>query len=285
MINYRIWQSGHLEKMPAVPSGAAGLLALLEKPVIRPAKKQDCRGGCPSVSEGNGSSSSPEPASSISPLCVCAAGSGGKTSLIWALQRAGIQQKRRVLVTTTTHMMLPEAMLKDGTAAGIPVTPPLRSEDLIKCQSPGVERLDTLRSGCDLMLIEADGSRRLPLKVPASHEPVIPPWANVILVVSGLSALGHPLRQVCHRYQLLEASPEFFFPEKPGPDAPVTAALMGKLMASRYLRPLSLQHPEALILPVWNQADTPALIRAAGQAARACGYPLQLITCMKDGAS
>ena len=60
---------------------------------------------------------------------------------------------------------------------------------------------------------------------------------------------------------------------------------MGKLMASRYLRPLSLQYPGALILPVWNQADTPALIRAAGQAARACGYPLQLITCMKDEAS
>ena len=42
-------------------------------------------------------------------------------------------------------------------------------------------------------LLEADGSRRLPLKAPAPHEPPIPPFVDSVLVVAGLSALGHSL--------------------------------------------------------------------------------------------
>ena len=40
------------------------------------------------------------------------------------------------------------------------------------------------------LLVEADGSRRLPLKAPAPHEPVIPEWVNTVVVVAGLSGLG-----------------------------------------------------------------------------------------------
>jgi molybdenum cofactor cytidylyltransferase len=43
------------------------------------------------------------------------------------------------------------------------------------------------------LLVEADGSRRLPLKAPAPHEPVIPEWVNTVVVVAGLSGLGKPL--------------------------------------------------------------------------------------------
>ena len=43
------------------------------------------------------------------------------------------------------------------------------------------------------ILVEADGSRMLPLKAPAAHEPPIPAWVEQVVVVAGLSALGKPL--------------------------------------------------------------------------------------------
>ena len=43
------------------------------------------------------------------------------------------------------------------------------------------------------LLVEADGSRQLPLKAPAEHEPAIPEITNHVVVLAGLSGLGRPL--------------------------------------------------------------------------------------------
>jgi molybdenum cofactor cytidylyltransferase len=43
------------------------------------------------------------------------------------------------------------------------------------------------------LVMEADGSRRRPLKAPAPHEPPIPGFVDTVVVVAGLSALGQPL--------------------------------------------------------------------------------------------
>jgi molybdenum cofactor cytidylyltransferase len=45
------------------------------------------------------------------------------------------------------------------------------------------------------LLIEADGSRRRPLKAPAEHEPVVPGWVNHTVVVAGLSGIYQPLSE------------------------------------------------------------------------------------------
>ena len=42
------------------------------------------------------------------------------------------------------------------------------------------------------LFIEADGSRRHPLKAPGTHEPPIPQFVDTVVVVAGLSALGKP---------------------------------------------------------------------------------------------
>lgn len=203
-------------------------------------------------------------------LSVCAVGAGGKTSLIWALQREAVLQNRQVLVTTTTHMMLTRAMMENGIAAGVPIIPEIREGDWIKCSAPGAPCLEAFRQTKDVLLIEADGSRRFPMKVPASHEPVIPPWTRIILVVCGLSALGRPLEQTCHRHELLKLPPGRL----------VTPDLMADTMKTFYLKPLSRRFPEALILPVWNQADTSGMLEAAQKTAALCGWNFQLITRM-----
>ena len=40
------------------------------------------------------------------------------------------------------------------------------------------------------LIIEADGSRKLPIKAPGEKEPVIPDWVNAVAVVAGLSSVG-----------------------------------------------------------------------------------------------
>ena len=49
------------------------------------------------------------------------------------------------------------------------------------------------------VLIEADGSRRLPVKVPGEAEPVFPEETTHVVYVYGMSALGRSLGEVCFR--------------------------------------------------------------------------------------
>jgi molybdenum cofactor cytidylyltransferase len=56
----------------------------------------------------------------------------------------------------------------------------------------GVNRLAKDRSLP--LLIEADGAHNRPLKAPAEHEPAIPDFIQVVVVVAGLSGLGKPLK-------------------------------------------------------------------------------------------
>jgi molybdenum cofactor cytidylyltransferase len=58
---------------------------------------------------------------------------------------------------------------------------------------PGVREF--VRSRGKFLLIEADGSRQRPLKAPADHEPVIPDFVDMVVVLVGLSGLGKPVRE------------------------------------------------------------------------------------------
>ncbi|MGN1031711.1 MAG: selenium cofactor biosynthesis protein YqeC, partial [Butyricicoccaceae bacterium] len=62
-----------------------------------------------------------------------------------------------------------------------------------------VSHPDALKKQCDFLLIEADGSRGLPLKAPAAHEPVITEGTGLVIAVLGLTGIGKPIAEVCHR--------------------------------------------------------------------------------------
>ncbi len=50
------------------------------------------------------------------------------------------------------------------------------------------------------LLIEADGARGRSLKAPAPHEPIVPPFADLVVSVAGLDVVGMPLdEQYVHR--------------------------------------------------------------------------------------
>lgn len=140
---------------------------------------------------------------------ISLAGSGGKTSLLFALAQE-LSQRSPVLVSASTHLgswqtsqanyhltaeeindldFLPNQgiILVTGTLDG-ERTRPLRPEVL--------QALYEIAKNKNLpLLIEADGSRQKPVKAPADHEPAIPSFSTKVIVCAGLSALGAPLTE------------------------------------------------------------------------------------------
>ena len=94
----------------------------------------------------------------------------------------------------------------------------------------------------DVVLVEADGSKRKPVKFPAAYEPVIPSGTDVIVVVMGFFAVGRTIREVCHRPELVCACL--------GTDEAhcLTDADLEKLVEEGYRKPLSKQFPETKII-------------------------------------
>lgn len=175
-------------------------------------------------------------------------GSGGKTTLIKKLAAQYRAQGKKVFVTTTTHMRAePDTLLTDcageiiraleqtGYAmAGIP--------EGEKIRSLSAQTYHAVCTRADAVLVEADGSKGLPLKYPNASEPVIPDNAEEILVVCGLNALGHPAREVCHRPELATACLGI------GPDTVITPEHVQRLTREGYLLPLRKQYPDSRVI-------------------------------------
>ena len=125
---------------------------------------------------------------------ISVVGAGGKTSLIFAWAHELAAAGKNVVITTTTHMYRPERMEEDGIRIVVSDDP----ERPDKVSAPPAEVLDSLRDTADVVLIEADGSRRMPLKWPADREPVIPDYTDVTVCVAGLSALGRRTADVVY---------------------------------------------------------------------------------------
>jgi probable selenium-dependent hydroxylase accessory protein YqeC len=140
---------------------------------------------------------------------VALVGAGGKTTLLYRLSEDARRAGLRVLATTTTHMgALPEAETgpvfveaDGGPLPGLDAALRERGRATLlgrrvrsdKFRGVAASRVDALAARADLVLVEADGARGRSLKLPASHEPVIPASSTLVLVVAALDVLGRPL--------------------------------------------------------------------------------------------
>lgn len=134
---------------------------------------------------------------------IALVGAGGKTTTLFSLAKQFAESGRRVLVYTTTHMMIPtvphqtaqEAKLCWETGQFAVIGSP---DDRTGKIGPPSEQLRRELGRCaEVILVEADGSRRLPVKAPRMREPVLPEGTDLVLCVMGLSALGKPLERCC----------------------------------------------------------------------------------------
>ncbi len=176
-------------------------------------------------------------------MIIAVVGSGGKTTLIKKLAAQYRSEGKTVLVTTTTHMFIEEGTLLTDDAdtiicalretgyavAGIP--------EGIKIKALSQETFDAVCACADVVLVEADGSKHMPLKFPNAAEPVIPENVDQIIVVWGPHGLGHPAKEVCHRLELVKSCLGI------EDDTSITASHAEKLVREGYLRPLMRAYP------------------------------------------
>jgi len=209
---------------------------------------------------------------------VCAVGGGGKTSLLERLALEHEAEGSFVVLTTTTHVWPPAA----GQRPLMIVDSPDDIESLRRPEggmSPVVGRgldkagklmgvppewVSLLRDlpWAAAVLVEADGSKGLPLKAPAEWEPVLPECASLVLGLAGLDAQGTPLDDAhVHRADRLAALLDL--PR----GAPVPPARLLDAVLGAYAPSLPSQ---AGLFVVFNKADLrpPAagLVQAAAAA-------------------
>ena len=140
---------------------------------------------------------------------ICLVGGGGKTTVMYELATAWADCGRKVLVLTSTHILKPadgsfaadaaavHNLWQQGRYAVIGTLEPATG----KLTAPPQDLYEALQLQADVILCEADGSRHLPCKVPAAHEPVLLPDCDMVLAVAGMDALGCSLAQACQRPQ------------------------------------------------------------------------------------
>lgn len=143
---------------------------------------------------------------------VAIVGAGGKTSLMFALAEDLLMGGGRVVTGTTTKVWYMEAMrfpcvifsssdstwhekVKEGLARYGHVFVGQGVLESGKLEGIGPASADLLYKdpAIDCLIIEADGAAGRPVKVPESHEPVIPSSATVVVAMIGLEVIGKEL--------------------------------------------------------------------------------------------
>lgn len=183
-------------------------------------------------------------------MIIAYVGAGGKTSLIRETAEQFRTAGKTVFVTTTTHMFIEKDTLLTDDAeqiirkledtgyamAGIP--------EGIKIRPLSPQTYAAVCARADVVLVEADGSKHMPLKFPNGTEPVIPENADEIVVVCGMHALGKKAKDVCHRLELVKRCLGI------EDDTVVTPEHISRLVREGYLLPLRQKYPEKKIRPV-----------------------------------
>ncbi len=180
-------------------------------------------------------------------MIICVVGSGGKTTLIKKLAEQYQKAGKTVFVTTSTHMFIePDTLLTDDRDA---IIRRLKETGYAMAGIPEGQKIKTLPqetyeavcAAADVVLVEADGSKGVPLKYPNGTEPVIPDNADEILVVCGLNAIGQQAKDVCHRLELVKDCLGI------QDDTEMTAAHVQKLVETGYCKPLREKYPNKQI--------------------------------------
>jgi probable selenium-dependent hydroxylase accessory protein YqeC len=185
-------------------------------------------------------------------VSIC--GAGGKTSLMCLLAHESMHKGIAAAMMTTTHfqrlqgeyIVVLEGLSPDDCRTvwqqGKIVVTGRYLEKQGRFGPPPEQEIRFLLDHAGAVYIEADGSRYLPLKYPASWEPVLLPETTVTVAVAGLSALGRPVDEVFHRAGL--ARDELGFD-----DEVVSEALMARVLWAGYGK-----YAPVFLL---NQADLP----------------------------
>lgn len=140
-------------------------------------------------------------------MMISLVGGGGKTTTMFYIGNFFANMGKRVIITTSTHIVKPEKFVEIKSARELcdisfgrePVV--VGIDEGKKLSSLPVSELEKFKDYADIVLIEADGAKRLPIKIPREeNEPVIPN-SDVCIVCMGIDAVGKALKEKCFRYE------------------------------------------------------------------------------------
>jgi probable selenium-dependent hydroxylase accessory protein YqeC len=206
------------------------------------------------------------------------AGAGGKSSAILTIADELSEAGMTVLAVPTTKLLVSEAEklgllvtsedanelrakareALSGGASGVVVGSGLLSKNRVGGVAPDL--ISSLVSLADVVLVEADGSRRRPIKGTAEHEPVLPDTATLVVAVGNIRAFGMPVdEEHVHRPELFSKLTGI------GPGQSITARAFARALAEGSLSAIpDGARPAALItgvLPGKSMADASVVTR------------------------
>ena len=141
---------------------------------------------------------------------VAFVGAGGKSGAILTVCEGLVRAGLKVLVAPTTKMLLGEAdrigpLVTSEDAEGLlaKVRNALSEAPAVVAGSGMISKnrvagvdpawIGDLARLADVVLVEADGSRRRPIKGTADHEPALPTAATLVVALANVHALGTPV--------------------------------------------------------------------------------------------
>lgn len=210
------------------------------------------------------------------PGVVSLVGAGGKSSILKKLADEIASTGKRVITTTTTHILSNQAtghlvlntdensLLQEAGQAidrYSHISVALCRETSGKLKGPGPELVARLAALADYTIVEADGAGGKPLKIPNATEPVIPPDTSLVMAVAGIDGLGRTVEEAVFRAHLARALLDI------NPEDRVTPEILADL----------LNHPEgitkgspdsAVLIGFINKVETRAQLTDAVRIAR-----------------
>lgn len=191
-------------------------------------------------------------------------GGGGKTTLLRSLADELVAEGKTVILATTTHFLPFSGIDTVVSTDEFEIARQLKARRVICVGTPAHEARNAgklapsriapqdLASLADFVLVEADGSRHMPVKAHSNREPVIPGGSDLTIMVIGASAFGRPVAQTVHRAEL--------FCENSGCEQNdvVTPKLLARHLATETRR--GAIDPNLIIV---NQAEDPEIVEAA----------------------
>ena len=231
-------------------------------------------------------------------IAVC--GSGGKTTLCKEIAARYANENKKVCITTTTNMWFDDDVRNNF----FDVARYVVGDDILSSQvganacgarrgehcEPGTvyyagnidevkkklkplseEDYKKLCDTFDYVIIEADGSRAMPMKIPYGvgtdqisnnitvganacgarkselREPIIPDNVNEIIIVVGMESVGRKIGYICHRFNEFYGKDKFLSDNKIAPDTVVTEKLIDDFVNHYYYKPLNEKFPNTKI--------------------------------------